>query len=89
METDKEKLINGNFFIKHHRYSKPKIRHVWCSPDMKQIFWDEVQYVGVKGRKPAGFINASDVIQIVNGQIQSRKISKEESRERGNNIFTL
>ena len=67
METDKDKLTNGNFFIKHHRYSKPKIRHIWCSEDLTQIFWGSPKDLGKVGRKAAGSILAAEVVRICNG----------------------
>ena len=31
----------GNLFIKHHRYTDPKLRHIWLTSDLEKISWGE------------------------------------------------
>lgn len=33
--------ITGNLFIKHHKYTDPKLRHIWLSSNLDKIAWGE------------------------------------------------
>ena len=52
--------IIGNLFIKHHKYTDPKLRHIWLSSDLERISWGEPVDTSVEGwernRKEKGSI---------------------------------
>ena len=33
--------IKGAYFIKHHKYGAPKLRHVSMDPELTKVFWRE------------------------------------------------
>lgn len=88
MQTDQFVLTNGYFFLKHNKYSKPKMRHIFCSKDLSKIFWQSCKRLGQKNALK-GHINIADIISINNGLTKSRKMSKEKKQERWDNCFTI
>ena len=60
------KKIKGNLFIKHHKYTDPKLRHIWLSNDLEHISWGEPVDTSVEGweknRKEKGSIQVKVTI---------------------------
>ena len=58
--ASKNLKIIGNLFIKHHKYTDPKLRHIWLSSDLERISWGEPVDTSMEGwernRKEKGSI---------------------------------
>jgi len=55
----KEKLLNGFYFVKHHKWGSAKLRFVWLTDDL-----DCLQWSAHRSMKPKGTIFVKDILYI-------------------------
>ncbi|KAL4507980.1 hypothetical protein ABPG72_021353 [Tetrahymena utriculariae] len=78
-------MTNGAFFIKHHRYTCPKLRFIWVAEDIKEICWSDPKN---QKQKVSGKIRVEEITNVKVGAMKSKALPKEEMN-RNNNIITL
>ncbi|KAL4464853.1 hypothetical protein ABPG74_011414 [Tetrahymena malaccensis] len=78
-------MTSGAFFIKHHRYTCPKLRFIWVTEDIKEICWSEPKD---QKQKVSGKIRVEEITSVKVGAVKSKMLPKEEMN-RNNNIITL
>jgi len=78
-------LRSGNFFIKHHPWTAPKLRLIWVTTDLKEIHWADPK----KPQLSKGLIRVSEISDIRDGITKGKTLSKTSNQTRYDNIFTL
>ena len=51
-ESRKRRLIEGAVFKKFHKFGTSKARHVWCSQDLRTVYWGKQGKSSVTGEMP-------------------------------------
>jgi hypothetical protein len=83
----KLQVINGNLFIKHHRWGKPKLRHVWVDKELNNIYWGDSNETE-KSKIVKGSIPVKDLKEVKEGLVKS-SISDKKATQRNRCTFTL
>lgn len=73
----KLQVTSGNFFIKHHRWGKPKLRHVWVDDGFKRIYWSDPNCTG-NSKTAKGSMQVRDMKEVKEGLVKSRISSKDK-----------
>ena len=72
MQVDwKIQLTQGNCFIKHHRWGKAKLRHIWVDKDFQAIYWSELNNKCNK-KLAKGNMKIKDIREVREGLVKSR-----------------
>lgn len=83
----KTQISKGNYFIKHHRWGKAKLRRVWIDEEFENIYWsnpnDECNLKFAKGS-----IKIKDVKEVKEGLVKS-KIGNRNANQRNKCTFSL
>ena len=87
LEDWKTQLINGNYFIKHHKWGKPKLRLVWLDDKLTEISWGDPKDL-VKGLKVKGMLKVSEIKELKDGLAKS-KISDPRAAKRTACTFSI
>ncbi|EAR95355.3 meiotic cell cortex carboxy-terminal pleckstrin-like protein (macronuclear) [Tetrahymena thermophila SB210] len=68
-------MTSGAFFIKHHRFTCPKLRFIWVTEDIKEICWSEPKS---QKQKVSGKIRVEEITNVKVGAVKSKTLPKEE-----------
>ena len=63
-------MKTGDLFIKHHKWTAPKLRCVWASEDLDKIFWGDPNAQS----SHKGYILARDIKEVKDGILRGRKL---------------
>ena len=87
-QTDWEmQVIKGNLFIKHHRWGKPKLRHVWVNNELTRINWSDHNDTG-NPKTAKGSIPVEDLKEVKEGLVNSW-INGKKADQRNKCTFSL
>ena len=65
-----ETMKTGDLFIKHHKWTAPKLRSVWLSEGLDKVFWGDPNTISAH----KGYILARDIMEVCDGILKGRKI---------------
>ena len=80
-------IIIGNYFIKHHKWGKPKLRLVWTDDKLTVINWGDPKDAG-EGQKVKGMLRVSEIKEVKEGLVKA-KINDKKAPQRSSCTFSI
>ena len=69
-----ESLKSGDLFIKHHKWTPPKLRYVWASAELDKVFWGDPD----THKKHKGYVLSKDILEVTDGILKGKKLNEEQ-----------